>query len=86
MNTYDIALYDTGMLIATVPHKGDIEAAISAEEKNIGEPLDRDRITIVHDLVLTDEVEDGDDIVYSGNSMGWLMDENDRTYNYAVRR
>ncbi|WKB52321.1 hypothetical protein [Eleftheria terrae] len=85
--TYTIAtLAGTGLLIATAPDGADIEAAIAAEEKMVGETFDRADINITSGLTLTDDVEEGDAVLYSGFELGELKDAEGRVFRYAVRR
>ncbi|WP_157266540.1 hypothetical protein [Azohydromonas aeria] len=85
--TYTIAcLKSTGLLIACEPDGSDMEAAIVAEEGRASATFDRDDIVTVEGLTLTDEERDGDETIYSGTQLGWLMDKAGRSYEYAVRR
>lgn len=81
--TYSIA-FDGDLLIATVPTGGDLDAAIDLERKNSRTP-ELKATSVIECVRLTDEPSAGEEIVYSGTEMGWLMDETGKTYNYAVR-
>jgi hypothetical protein len=86
MTTYTIATIN-GMLIASIPDGGDIEAAIQAFEADAwGEEVDRKSVRITSGCTLTDDVKDGDEVVYRGTTYGHLMDEKGRTYSAAVIR
>jgi hypothetical protein len=83
--TYTIATVNA-ILIAVTPDGGDIEAAIREEEERAGVAFDRSEIRIFEGCTLTDEVEDGDEVVYRGHTYGHLTDEQGRRYSAAVIR
>ncbi len=37
-------------------------------------------------MTLPNHTRDGDEVVYSGNALGWITDCDDNSYDYAVRR
>lgn len=81
MNTYTIAFTDS-VLLATVVDGSDIDAVIKASVPGDVEG----EIEKVSGLVLTDDLQEGDEIVWSGNDCGYLTDEHGSWFNYAVRR
>jgi uncharacterized protein (DUF1697 family) len=86
---YTIATLRTSngpMLVAVVPDGDDIEAAIKEEEERAGVTFDRDKIRVVEECVLTDAVEDGDEVIYAGNEFGILTDTSGCRYYAAVIR
>lgn len=86
MSTYTIAYHrGSGMLLACVKDGDDILAAI---EQSAGEGFPAEEIEILRGLTLTSSPQDGDKILYSSGCgrLGWLSDENDETYDYAVMR
>ena len=99
MTTYTIAYTkpesDGGIsrLIATVPERGDVYATVKAAVRQeqldlIDESGKAPAIAwdAVSGLVLTDdEPPDESRIIWQGQDRGWLMDENGKTYQYAVR-
>lgn len=85
MSTYTIALAGD-LLIACVPEGGDIDAAIKAGSDAAGIDIAADDLTFVSGVTLTDQVEDGDKVIYSGFSCGWLLDMDGKAYEYAVKR
>lgn len=85
MTTYTL-VFCGDLLITTVPDGGDIEAAIKAEEEKAREEYDEDDLTYYKGVILTDDPEDDDEIIYSGTSYGWLVDEAGTAYKYAVFR
>jgi hypothetical protein len=80
---YDLAFFDI-YLMACVPHGANIDAAVRAECAKAR--IDYETPTIVEGVYLTDDPRDTDEIVSTGNRLGWLQDENGRTYRYAVKR
>ena len=87
MATYTIATIDA-MLIATVPDGEDIDADVQsyAAEARLDAPIEGYHIE--RGLTLVDEdPEDTDRIVWDakGGHGGFLMDENETTFNYAIR-
>lgn len=84
MTTYTIAFWND-LLIATIPDDGDLDAAVKAESERASIP-EMEATSVETGLILTDETEDGDEIVYSDTRTGWLIDENGKTYRYAVKR
>lgn len=88
MTTYTIVNdSESGMLLCCLPDGSDLESAISefTTHANI-QSIGIDDCDVNSGLVLTDDTEDGDQIIYGGNDLGWLTDEFGRTYEYAVRR
>ena len=86
MTTYTLVFCNDLLLVATVPDGGDIEAAVKAEEKNGNVEFNEDDLTYYKGVTLTDDPEDDDEIIYSGTSCGWLIDEAGTAYEYAVWR
>jgi hypothetical protein len=88
MTTYTIALttqYRDTMLLASCPDGDDIAAAVAREhawERDEAEPAWR----AVSGLTFTDDAPEDEDKIVWGPSpeRGWLIDENGRTYAYAV--
>jgi hypothetical protein len=85
MTTYTIATINA-MLIAVIPDGGDIEAAIRDFEWDYGDKLDRKAIRVTSGCTLTDEIEEGDEVVYRCTEYGYLTDLDGRTYYAAVVR
>lgn len=83
--TYTVA-YLPEVLLAIIPDGHDIEAALAEEEEQAGEKFDRDEVVIESGLVLTDEPENTDNVIWRGHSAGWITDENDDAFGYIVRR
>jgi hypothetical protein len=83
--TYTLAILEP-MLIAVVPDGSNIEAAIRDEEGRAGIEVDRSKLRIISGCTLTDEVEDGDEVVYRGTTYGYLTDAEGRRYYAAVKR
>jgi hypothetical protein len=83
--TYTLAILEP-LLIAVVPDGSDIEAAIRDEESRAGVDIDRGSLRIISGCTLTDEVEDGDEVVYRGTTYGYLTDAEGRRYYAAVKR
>jgi hypothetical protein len=48
--------------------------------------IDESDIEIEEGLTLTDEPEDGDEIFWRGDSMGYMSDSEGNSYEYAVHR
>ena len=85
--TYTIATdTNSGMLLATVPDGQDVLAAAADACNMAAVDLDPEQIEIRSGLSLTDDVADGDLVVYTGTALGYLTDENDITYQAAVIR
>ncbi len=84
MTTYTLAITDR-MLLATVPDGDDIAAAVAAEIK-IARVRDLVTYKVVTGCTLTDDPPEQEDMIiwHSGNG-GWLMDETDQVWTYAVR-
>lgn len=82
--TYTIA-YDE-CLFACIPDGGDLEAELSRQESEAGIEIDRDSLKIESGLLLVDSAEDGDDVIWSGFSLGRLSNEAGEEFEYAVRR
>lgn len=77
---------NSGMLLATVPDGQDVIAA-AAEACNVAAvDMDVEGIEVHSGLTLTDEVENGDVLVYQGTALGYLTDETGVTYQAAVVR
>jgi hypothetical protein len=74
------------MLVAAVPDGDDIESALREEEERAGVAFDREEIRVLEDCILTNEIEDGDEVIYSGTYFGILTDEQGRRYKAAVIR
>jgi hypothetical protein len=85
MTTYTIATCNV-MLIAIVPDDGDIGAAIREEEEKDGFTFDPAEIKITKGCILTNDLKEGDKIIYRGKNYGILTDEHGRTWNAAVIR
>ena len=85
MTTYTVAISDT-CLLATVPDRGDIAAAVRAEAR-LGRFEDDIPVYVVTTgLTLTnDEPEDSDTIVWHSGNGGFLTDEHGADWNYATR-
>jgi hypothetical protein len=83
--TYTVAILDP-LLIAIVPDGSDIEAAIRDEEARAGIEFDRSDLRIISGCTLTDETEDGDEVIYRGTTYGYLTDAGGRRYYAAVKR
>lgn len=79
---YDLAFFGD-LLIACVPHGADIMEAVRSECRTAG--IDFEEPTIIQNVLLTDNPEDDAEIIYSGTQMGWLTDEDGRSYTYAVK-
>ena len=84
MTTYTIVFWND-LLVATVPDGGDIDAAVSAEAERSGCP-EMEATSIESGLTLTNDVIDGDEVMYSGVALGWLENERGENFRYAVRR
>jgi hypothetical protein len=84
VTTYTIA-YDN-VLFAVVRDGEDVIAAAADYAKDAGIEFDAAELAIVDRLTLTDDIEEGDDIVWQGASLGVLTDEGGRAYTYAVIR
>lgn len=84
VKTYTIA-YDE-CLFACVPDGADLEAELQRVEAEAGITIDRGSLSIESGLHLVDADKEGDDVVWSGNALGWLSDETGRSFEYAVRR
>lgn len=89
MNTYTIAFTTPSpdgscLLLATVLDGTDIAAAVKHEIETAG--LNEDLIYETQSgLILTDaEPDDESRIIWRGHDCGWLMDENDVTWNFAI--
>lgn len=82
--TFSIA-YTDDALIACVPDHEDIEAAVREVADMAAIEIGRDGLYIEDGLVLTSELQDGDDIRYTSGP-GDLSDESGKTYRYAVQR
>lgn len=80
---YDIAFIGE-LLMATVPHGGDIQAAVREECGKAGVEFSEPRI--VEGVFLTDEPRETDEIIHESPDRGWLWDENGTTFKYAVKR
>ena len=82
--TYTIA-YDE-CLFACVPDGDDLEAELSRQESEAGIEINRDSLKIESGLLLVDSTEDGDDVIWSGSSLGCLSSDAGEEFGYAVRR
>jgi len=85
MKTYTIATINE-VLVAVTPDGSDINAAILEEEERAGVKFDRSEIRIFEGCTLTDELKDGDEVVYLGNTYGYLTDNDGNRYYAAVIR
>jgi hypothetical protein len=88
MNTYTIALLDD-VLYGVVPDGADIKAEVTRVlDAGCIDPdeFEWGGLEIIEGCTLTDEVEDGDEVIYSGSYFGYLTDEQDRRYYAAVIR
>jgi hypothetical protein len=83
MGTYTIAFDE--VLFATVPDGADLETALREEERKAQIEIDRDALTVESGLTLTDDPDEAAEVVWSGTSLGCLMDEKGTTFQYAVR-
>lgn len=84
MSTYTI-IVSHEMLIGTIRDGEDVSAATASALAEA--ELEQDETLYTESgLTLTDTPEDWDEEVWSGTSMGWLSDENGRSFLYAVRR
>jgi hypothetical protein len=90
MTTYTLAIttdYDLPMLLASCPDSDDIDAAVQKEHAWGHDPEDEPAWRSIDGVTLTDdEPEDESRIVWGPSpERGWLIDENGRTWRYAVR-
>jgi hypothetical protein len=88
MMTYTIALLD-GVLYGVAPDGGDIKADVRRTLNAAGideDEFDWGRLEIISGCTLTDEIENDDEVVYSGNRFGYLTDEVGQRYYAAVIR
>lgn len=86
MKTYTIAIL-TGMVIATVPDGQDVFRAAAEEAERAGIEIDFGDLDVIEGVTLTDEAEEGDQIVFrAGPNTGHLLDEEGRQYSLAVIR
>jgi len=87
MTTYTVAwVPDTILTILPgTPAPEAIEAAIREEEEMHGERFDRDQVSIESGLVLTDEIEPWDDVIWKGTDGGVIADESNTRFAYIVR-
>lgn len=81
---------ELSLLLAVVPDGGDIKAAVAREisTANIA-PEDGTSLEykVETGLILTDDLADGEQAVWESDwNLGWLNDENDVPFGYAVRR
>ena len=85
MTTYTIAYHNA--LFAIVPDGEDVVAAAADQARAAGtiEDFDSADLAIVDGLTLTDEPEEGDEIVWRAMATD-LADLNGRRYKYAVAR
>jgi len=81
--TYDLAFIGD-LLMATVPHGGDIQAAVREECGKAG--VEFEAPNVIEGVILTDEPTEDDEIIHEGPDRGWLWDENGTTFKYAVKR
>ena len=78
MSTYTIALHrPSGMLLTSAPDGAALD---------IPSDFDPTEINTESGLTLTNRCLDGDQVVYSGSALGWIMDRDANSYDYAVRR
>jgi hypothetical protein len=88
MNTYTIALID-GVLYGVVPDGGDIKAEVMRVLASVDidpEQFDLSGLESIKGCTLTDEVNEGDEVIYKCRDGGYLYDEHDRRYCAAVIR
>jgi hypothetical protein len=91
MTTYTLVTATTPggvtILIASPPDgdQAGIDAAI-AEHREMERQYEggRSAIELIPGCTLTDDEPEEGEVVWSGNEGGWLMDENSKTYKYAV--
>jgi hypothetical protein len=83
--TYTLAVLDP-LLIAIAPDGANIGAAIRDEESRAGVNVDRSELRIISGCTLTDEIEDGDGVVYRGTTYGYLTDAEGHRHYTAVKR
>jgi hypothetical protein len=81
--TYTIATTHD-MMIAIVLDGADIAAAVAHEAEEARVVFEE--YDIITGLTLTDDATEDDDIVFRGDHMGNITDENGIGYLYAVRR
>ncbi len=89
VTTYTVAItteFEDDMLLASCPDNADIAAAVAAEhawERGEDAPAWR----AISGLTFTDDVPEDEARIVWGPSpeRGWLMDEDGKTYTYAVR-
>jgi hypothetical protein len=82
--TYTLAI-GGDMLLATVPDGGDIEGAVAREMQMAGARSIPDHETITGCILTDDEPEDADRIVWHSGNAGWIADETDRVWRFAIR-
>jgi hypothetical protein len=88
MNTYTIALID-GVLYGVVPDGGDINAEVMRVLNSVGidpDEFDLGGLESIKGCALTDEVKDGDEVIYKCRDIGYLYDEHGSKYSAAVIR
>ena len=86
-DTYRLAFYGD-LLLATARDPDTALAKALDEVREAVLDADEDDIRISGPVYLLDdedEVEPGEEQVYSGTDRGWLEDDSGRTYGYAVR-
>jgi hypothetical protein len=88
MTTYTIALID-GVLYGVVPDGGDIKAEVMRVLDSVGidpDEFDMGVLKSIKGCTLTDEVNEGDEVIYKCRDVGYLYDEHARRYCAAVIR
>jgi hypothetical protein len=88
MTTYTIALID-GALYGVVPDGCDIKAEVMYVLDSVGidpEEFDLSGLESVKGCTLSDEVKEGDEVIYKCRDVGYLYDEHGRRYCAAVIR
>jgi hypothetical protein len=82
--TVTIALTPTGLLAGCADDPYPIEKAVRDVELEAG--VEFTDLRIVEGLTLTDELQDGDEVVFESGKTGWLTNADESQFTYAVRR